>query len=77
MFSLFILLRASLKTTFVKERINVVRAYTGSSSRAVKVSTREAILALAAAVFFRLITPERRPTLGPKVAVTLGDLRRL
>ena len=59
MFSLFILLRASLKTTFVKERINVVRAYTGSSSRAVKVSTREAILALAAAVFFRLITPER------------------
>ena len=65
MFSLFISLRTSLKTAFVKEllffkNINVACAYSGSSSRAAHVSTRQAILALAAAVFFCSIIPERR-----------------
>ena len=63
MFSLVISLRTSLKTAFVKEyfslkiNINVACAYSGSSLRAAHVSTRQAILALAAAVFFSLDYP--------------------
>ena len=63
MFSLFISLRTSLKTAFVKEllfskiNINVACAYSSSSSRAAHVSTRQTILALAAAVFFSLDYP--------------------
>ena len=58
----FILLRTSLKTTFVKElhffkNINVARAYTGSSSRAGPRFHAAGDFALAAAVFFSLDYP--------------------